>query len=576
MYITNKKTRVLVFYILACSIFAPSPTLLAQTADLILRNGQIYTNNTNQPAAQAIAISKNKIVYVGDNEGVNRWSGEQTHTIELQGHTVIPGIIESHAHFYGLGNSKQNLDLSKIASYNELVEKVSAAIAQASPGDWIVGRGWHQSKWNPPAKPLINGFQTHQQLSEVSPNNPVYLVHASGHAAFANAKAMAIAGIDTNSAFNDGGEIIKDANNQPTGIFTENASELIARHIGAPSSQQRQRAYELAMDEALRFGITSFHDAGSSRQDLQAFNKLGEQGLLRIRLYAMLDGHDTALVNEWLQKKPAIGLYNNHLTVRAIKMWADGALGSRGAWLLEDYSDRPHHRGSATVSMDELERVVNLAFANGYQMAVHAIGDRANREVLDRYAKVIGDTPTSSDHRFRIEHAQHLSLDDIPRFAQLGVIASMQTIHMSSDRPWAIDRLGRKRIEDGAYVWQKLLHSGAIVVNGTDAPVEPINPFANFYAAVTRKTLAGLPQGGYEADQKLSRQQALNSMTLAGAYAAFEEYIKGSIEVGKLADITVLSQDIMRVNESEILNTNAIMTIVDGKVVYQDRSKDWF
>lgn len=544
-----------------------------QEASLVITNANVITLDPKQPTAQAVAISDDRIIYVGDNAQALAMRSASGETLDLAGRTLIPGIIEAHAHFYSLGRSKQNVDLSGVANYPELVATIKTAVAGAQPGDWIIGRGWHQSKWNQTPQPNINGFPTHQALSDVSPNNPVFLVHASGHAAMANQRAMAVAGINAKTDFQGGGEIINDSVGNPTGIFTENASMLISQHIGEPSASQRSQAYHLAMQEALRYGITGFHDAGSSREDLAVFKSLGEQGELAIRLYAMVDGHDTTLVNEWLQQQPAIGLYNNFLTVRAIKLRADGALGSRGAWLLEDYSDRPNHRGSATVAMAELERVAAAAYESGYQMAVHAIGDRANREVLDRFAAVFAKhTDSNKDHRFRIEHAQHLALDDIPRFQQLGVIASMQSIHMSSDRPWAIDRLGLQRIQDGAYVWQKLLQSGAVVVNGTDSPVEPINPFANFYAAITRKTLAGEPEQGYEAEQKMSRLQALTSMTQAAAYAAFEEDTKGSISVGKLADFAVLSQDIMQVAPADILRTKALMTIVGGKTVYKDAS----
>ncbi len=547
---------------------------LAQEANLILHNGNIVTLNEQQPRAQALAISGNKIVYLGDNPGTQQWQSPSTKIIDLNGKTVIPGFIESHAHFYGLGQSKQNLDLSTAKNYAELINKVEQAAKQSAPGDWIIGRGWHQSKWTPQPSPNIKGFQTHQALSAVTPNNPVYLVHASGHAAFANANAMSLAGIDADSSFTEGGEIIKDQNGHPTGVFTENAESLIASHIGKPSSTQRQQAYQLATEEALRYGITSFHDAGSSRIDIKNFRRMGDEGQLRIRLYTMIDGHDTELLNEWLDNKPLINQYDSFLTIRAIKLRADGALGSRGAWLLDDYSDRPDHRGSATMSMPELEAISKHALDNGFQLAVHAIGDRANKEVLDRFQQAFRSAKIDGKRlRFRIEHAQHLSLSDIPRFAQLGVIASMQSIHMSSDRPWAIERLGKQRIDEGAYVWQKLIENGTVIVNGTDAPVEPINPFANFYAAVTRKTLTGTPDGGYEASQKMTREQALRSYTIDAAFAAFEENIKGTIEVGKLADLAVLSQDIMTIPEAELLNTQVLTTIVNGKIVYQQADK---
>ena len=539
-------------------------------ANLILYNGEVVTGNSSQANAQAVAISDNKIIYVGNNDEALSYQTDSSQTIDLAGKTVIPGLIESHAHFYNLGRGKQNLDLSDTANYQALVDKVAEAVARANSGDWIIGRGWHQSKWSPAPSPNVNGFQTHEALSAVAPDNPVYLVHASGHASFVNAKAMQLANINNTTEFTDGGEIIKDDEGNPTGVLTENASALVGSIIGEPSTAQMSNAYELAMQEALRYGITSFHDAGSDAKDLAMFHSLGESHRLQIRLYSMIDGHNDALVQQWLERGPEIGLYNNFLTVRAIKIRADGALGSRGAWLLAEYQDRPGHLGSTTVDLNRLTQITEAAIANNFQMAVHAIGDRANREVLNIFAQQFKQQNTDGQQkRFRIEHAQHLSIDDIPRFSELGVVAAMQSIHMSSDRPWAIDRLGQQRIEEGAYVWQKLLQSGAVIANGTDAPVEPLNPFANFYAAVSRKTLVGTPDGGYEPSQKMTRAQALRSMTLDAAFAAFEENIKGSIEVGKLADLAILSHNIMIVREADLLNTQVLTTIVDGKIVYQ-------
>ena len=422
---------------------------------------------------------------------------------------------------------------------------------------------------------VVKGFQVHDKLSLATPDNPVYLRHASGHAGFANAKAMEIAGVQQLSKESmtqsevEGGEIIRDDLGNPTGIFNERAQALITRNIPEITEEKDEKALELAIKACWRNGITGFHDAGATRGSISLFRQFKERGDLGIRLYVMLTGWDKELLKEWYVKGPEIDTAQNLLTIRSVKLNCDGALGSRGAWLLEEYTDRPGHFGHETLPMDFVLETSKKALKSGFQVCSHAIGDRANREILDRYEKAFMDNPgLISDHRFRIEHAQHLHPEDIPRFAELGVIPAMQAVHMSSDRPWAIDRLGKKRIVEGAYVWQKLLNSGAKIVNGTDVPVEPLNPLASFYASVARKTLEGTPEGGYEPDQKMTREQALRSYTLDAAYGAFEEDIKGSIEVGKLADFTIFSDNIMTIPELDILKTNIEMTILAGEVVY--------
>jgi predicted amidohydrolase YtcJ len=371
--------------------------------------------------------------------------------------------------------------------------------------------------------------------------------------------------INKNTKDSDGGEIFRDISGNPTGIFNETAQG----EIKPPSYtfDEQINALILANSHALKNGITSFHDAGSDFNDIQAYKSLSENNELDIRLYVMLNGRNDSLLNYYYKNGPEIGLYNNHLTIRSIKLYADGALGSRGAWLIDDYEDAEGEYGHVVTPIEILKKVTRDGYNNGFQICTHAIGDRANKEVLDIYEDVFNDN-TYYDHRFRIEHAQHIDLKDIPRFNQLGVIAAVQGIHMASDRPWAIGRLGEQRIIDSAYPWQKLIGNGAIVVNGTDAPVEPLNPIASFYASVSRKTLNKTPIGGYEPDEKMSRYEALKSYTINAAFAAFEENIKGSIEVGKLADFTVLSQDIMSVPEDSILNTKIEMTVVGGKIVY--------
>ncbi len=538
-------------------------------ADLVIRNGTIYTMDEQQPTAEMIAVRDGRIVHVGDDAAADAWIGENSRVLDLAGKTLTPGWIESHAHILMLGRARMKLDLSRAGSYEDLIRMVAEKVKTTPNGEWIIGRGWHQSKWEPPPEPLVKGFQTHEALSRVSPDNPVFLEHASGHAGFANARAMKIAGIAPQRQSDAGGEIIRDAAGNPTGIFTENAQALIRQHIPDRSEKLDRQALELAIEESLANGLTSFRDAASDRDAIRLYHDFLKEGKLGIRLWVMINGQDEELLGEWFTLGPEVGSGDQFLTIRAVKLFADGALGSRGAWLLEPYSDRTGHTGHATISMDRVYQVSSKALRHGFQTCVHAIGDRANREVLDQFEKVFRENPEAArDHRFRIEHAQHISAADIPRFSELGVIASMQGIHLSSDRPWAINRLGEARIREGAYVWQKLLQSGAVVVNGTDAPVEPLNPIECFYASVTRRTLKGEPPGGYEPDQKMTRYQALRSYTLDGAYAGFEEDIKGSVEVGKLADFTVFSQDIMEVTEDRLLDTRVEYTIVGGDIAY--------
>ncbi|MEQ9591837.1 MAG: amidohydrolase [Cyclobacteriaceae bacterium] len=545
-----------------------------EPADMIISGGTIYTMDEGSPQVEAVAVRGEKIVYAGALAGAEDFRGEQTQMIDLKGNAMTPGLIESHGHIMGLGYNELNLDLMDTKSYDEIVERVKDAVSKAEPGEWILGRGWHQDKWDKKPEKMINGFQTHQKLSEVSPDNPVYLGHASGHAGFANAKAMQIAGVNQMSVerlakdLGEGGEIIRDELGNPTGLFNERAQTLIAEYIPENSEETDSKALELAMQACAREGITSFHDAGASRSDIALFKKFRANDDMQTRLYVMVTGRDPQLVYEWIQQGPLIDSAE-YLNIRSIKLNCDGALGSRGAWLLESYSDRANWTGMPTISMDTVLSVSRNAIKAGFQVCAHAIGDRANREVLDRYEIAFKENPEVKDHRFRIEHAQHVHPDDIPRFGQMNVIAAMQAIHLSSDRPWAIDRLGEKRIVEETYVWQDLMNSGAMIINGSDVPVEPINPIASFYASVARKTLKGEPEGGYEPEQKMTREQALRSYTLDAAYGAFQENAIGSIEVGKLADFTIYSQDIMTVPEDKILGTQVTKTIVGGKIVYE-------
>lgn len=544
-------------------------------ATMIIHGGTIYTVDSIQATVSAVAIKENNIIFTGSFQDAKKFKNEQTKILNLEGKTMTPGLIEGHGHFMGLGYNELQLDLINTKSYQEIIDAVAERVKTAKPGEWIIGRGWHQSKWDSIPDYTVKGFQTHHRLSEVSPDNPVYLWHASGHAGFANSKAMDIAGLNSLSVEGiksfeiEGGEVIVDISGSPTGIFNERAQQLIGKHIPENTSESDNKAFNLAIKACYKNGITGFHDAGIDRQTIALFDRMKSEDKMNIRIYAMLTGWDEELLNEWYEK--GVNIDPDHrFTIRSVKLNCDGALGSRGAWLLKPYTDRPDHYGHETLPMEMVKRTALNGLKHGFQVCSHAIGDRANREILDRYEAALNESSKQNvDHRFRIEHAQHLHPDDIPRFAELNVIPAMQAVHLSSDRPWAIDRLGEKRIKEGAYMWQDLLKSGVPIVNGTDVPVEPLNPIASFYASVSRKTLNKTPQGGYEPEQKMTREQALRSYTLDAAYGAFEENIKGSISVGKLADFTIYNQDLMTVDEDDILKTEIAMTIFDGEIVYE-------
>ena len=535
-----------------------------EPADLVLRDGKIVTVDDTNPEAQALAVRGDEIIAIGTNDEVAAYIGEMTQVIELDGQLAIPGFIEGHGHFLGVGNAQMQLRLMDTQNWEEVVSMVAAAVEQAQPGQLIRGRGWHQEKWDPLPEPNVEGFPLHDRLSEVSPDNPVLLTHASGHATFANARAMEMSGITRDTPNPDGGEILRDSRNNPIGVFRETASRLLnaASADAAPPDPRRQA--ELAVAEALSKGVTSFQDAGSSFETVDLLKSMVDDGSLGIRLWVMLRESNEALAARGADYR-MVGYGNNHLTVRAIKRSIDGALGSRGAWLLEPYSDSPESTGLNTTTPESISNTAAWAIANDFQLCVHAIGDRANRETLDIFQRVFEANPDKSDLRWRDEHTQHLHPDDIPRFAELGVIASMQGVHCTSDAPYVVARLGEQRAEQGAYVWKTLLETGAVVSNGTDAPVEDVSPLASYYATVSRKLADG---SVFYPDQRLSRLEALQTYTINAAFAAFEEDIKGSLSVGKLADITVLSKDVMTISEDEIPSTEVVYTIVGGKVMY--------
>jgi predicted amidohydrolase YtcJ len=546
-------------------------------ADLVLRNGRVLTLDPALPQVTAIAISGGRIRALGSDSQIAKEITSNTRVIDLKGRLAIPGFIEGHGHFMDLGEAKMMLNLRGARNWDEIVGMVAVAAKEAKPGEWIRGGGWNQEKWDRKPQPEVRGFPVEEALSRVSPNNPVQLGHTSGHAVFVNKAALARAGITRATPDPPGGQILKDQQGNPTGLMNEKAQLLIAealtRDLARQSSAERearaQKVIDFAAEESLRKGITTFQDAGSPLDVIQRLKARAETGTLPLRLWMMIRTSNAELVKAGTQTR-VIGLGDDFFTVRAIKRMMDGALGSRGAWLLEPYSDLPSSSGLNVEDLKDIEETARYAMKNGFQLAVHAIGDRANREVLDLYERTFlensGSNSTGRDLRWRIEHAQHLNPKDVPRFAQLGVIAAMQGIHATSDAPMVIPRLGAKRAEEGAYVWRSLIDAGAHVANGTDAPVEDVDPIPNFYASVTRRTMDG---EAFFPAQRMSRMEALRSLTAENAYAAFEEKLKGVLKVGMLGDVTVLSQDILAVPEADILKTQVDYTIVGGKVAWE-------
>ncbi|MDX1494354.1 MAG: amidohydrolase [Longimicrobiales bacterium] len=549
--------------VLLAGLAACGPGDASEAADLVLLNGNLVTVDETLPRAQALAARGGRIVALGADADMDAFIGDDTRVIDLEGRTAIPGFVEGHAHYMGVGLSTLQLDLMDVANWDEVVDMVAAAVAEAEPGELITGRGWHQEKWDRRPEPNVDGLPYHQSLSEVSPENPVILTHASGHATYANAYAMELAGITSATADPDGGEIVRDPQGNPIGAFRETASGLLGpARAGAPDPDP-ERVALLAQDEAFSKGITTFHDAGTSFGTAEMYRQMVDDGSLKIRLYVMIRA-DTASLRQNLDAARLVGHGDERLTVRSIKVSIDGALGSHGAWLLEPYNDLPSSAGLNTTPLEVVERTAELAMAHDYQYNVHAIGDRGNRETLDLFQAAYEEAGPG-DYRWRVEHAQHLHPEDIPRFGELGVIASMQGVHATSDGPWVEPKLGEERSREGAYVWQKLLDTGAVIMNGTDAPVEDVDPIASYYATVSRMMATG---ERFYPDQALERMEALRTYTINGAYGAFEEDIKGSLSVGKLADVTVLSQDILSVDEAAIPDTEVVYTIVGGEVVY--------
>ena len=531
-------------------------------ADLVVTNGRIYTADAARPVVDAMAIRAGRIVFVGDRAGAKALTGAQTQVLDLDGQTVIPGMTDAHAHVLGLGQALRNVDLVGTTSYEAVIARVVARAKETPKGEWIIGRGWDQNDWGDTRWP------SHEALSRAVPDHPVYLERVDGHAALANAMAMQRAGLTRASKEPSGGQIVRDSRGEPMGVLIDNAQGLVERSIPAATRAQTKAMIAAAITEMHRWGLTGVHDAGASAQTLELYEELGREGALDLRLYAMISDHAPTL-EAWFRRGPQSGLFDGRLWVRSIKLYQDGALGSRGAALLEPYSDDATTSGLLVSAPAHIREVADRALMAGFQVNTHAIGDRGNRLVLDAYQAALAARPTA-DHRFRVEHAQILHSDDIPRFAALGVIPSMQASHQTSDMYWAGNRLGETRLR-GAYAWRSLLETGTIIPNGSDFPVEYVDPLISFKASVARQDAQGWPVGGWFPEQRMTREEALKSMTIWPAYAAFQERELGSLTPGKHADFVVLDQDLLRIPDAMLSQVRVRSTWFAGRKVYERR-----
>jgi hypothetical protein len=548
---------------------------LENPAELVLLGGYITTVDSDYGNVSAMAINDYKITAVGSDDEISGYIGEQTQVIELNGRFVMPGFIEGHGHYMSLGRSKQILDLNDVGDWSEIVRKVAVAVDKSKPGEWIFGRGWHQDKWQSVPSDAVDGVPINETLNKISAENPVILGHASGHAAFWNDAALEIAGVNDDTLDPEGGTIVRDSTGKATGLMREKAQRLIRgprnEYDGRLTPQQielqnRERA-KLAAEESLRNGITSFHDAGASFETIDFFKKLEAEGELDVRLYVMVRGESNALMDQALPQYKMVSEGNDFLTVRSIKRQIDGALGAHGAWLLDPYLDLPETDGLVLETVEDISGTAEIGVKHGFQVNTHAIGDRANREILDLYENIWQQLDVDGKQlRWRIEHAQHIDPEDVPRFGGLGVIASIQAVHGTSDGPWIPSRLGDIRAKATSQPWRDLFNTGAILTNGTDVPVERINPIASYYSSVTRKMNNG---DTFYPEHKMTRVEAIQTYTINNAYAAFEENLKGTLSPGKYADFIILSNNLLTIDEDLIPSTLVDMTYVGGELKYQ-------
>jgi len=544
------------------------------SADLVLRNGRIITMDNRWPQVSALAVKGDRISAIGSDRDMLRYTGMETQVIDLKGMLTIPGFIEGHGHFYSLGASLMELELRNAENWDAIIALVAAEVKNKKPGTWIVGRGWHQDKWTTKPQPNVGGLPIHHKLSAVSPQNPVFLSHTSGHGVFVNQAAMLASGVSEKSVNPPGGEIVRDENGEPIGMLRENAAQPVRDALKAYQTKRTiqevkvamRQQVKLAAQNAIENGITSFQDMGSTWEELDHLKVMAAEGSLPIRLYMAVQ-EPAVEMEEKLADYRLVGYGNNFLTIRCIgEKVLDGALGTHGGWLLESYTDLPRSFGLNVTPVPEIRHSAELAIKHDYQLAIQGIGDRAARELFNIYEEQFTIHPEKKDLRWRIEHAQVTHPDDLLRYAALGVIPGIQGIFACSDGPWVVDRLGVERTKERGYLFRSMAESGALIMNGTDPPVEEISPIASFHCSITRELSDG---SIFQPEQRLTREQALQSYTINNAFAAFEEDLKGSITPGKLADITVLSKDIMTVPEDEILDTEIVYTILGGEVVYK-------
>ena len=554
---------------------AGDPASKHPIADFVLTNGNIVTVDDANPNAAAIAVIGDRIAAVGSADDIAAYVGEGTEVVDLNGQTAIPGFIEGHGHYTSFGGSLMILDFRYAKSFAEIVSMVAEAAEVTPAGEWIIGRGWHQDKWEIKEDVLVEGLPTHGSLSAATPDNPAMLIHTSGHGVFVNQKAMTLVEMGDDTVAPEGGEIVRDENGKATGMMRESAQDIFrqafsgnqSRRPAGVAEDEMRRMVKLAGEASLRHGITSFQDLGTSFAEVDLLRKMADEGKLPVRLWMAFE-EEAADMDGRLAEYRMVGYGDNFLTVRAIgEKVLDGALGTHGGWLLEPYSDLPRSHGLNVVPIEEIEYSARLAIEHDYQLAIQGIGDRAYRELLNIYEAEFARNPDKTDLRWRIEHAQVIHPDDIDRTVSLGVIPAVQGIFACSDGPWVVDRLGEERTLERGYIFNTLAEAGLVPTNGTDPPVDEIDPIGSFHCSVTRL----LPDGTtFQPQEVYSRERALYSYTMGNAIAAFEEDIKGSLTPGKLADITVLSQDLLTIPDERIMDTEIVMTIVGGKVRYRN------
>lgn len=567
-------TFIVLIFLSACGD-SPDATDTHPLADLVLTNGNVLTVDADQPAARAVAVIGDRIAAVGSSDEIAAWIGAETEVVDLQGQTAIPGLIEGHGHYTSFGGSLMILDFRYAKSFAEIVAMLATAAEETPAGEWIIGRGWHQDKWEVKEDVLVEGLPLHDTLSAATPDHPAMLIHTSGHGVFVNQKAMTLVELGDDTMPPEGGEIVRDENGKATGMMRESAQDVFrqafsghqGRRPAGVAEDEMRRMVMLAGEESLRHGITSFQDMGTSFAEVDLLRKMADEGNLPVRLYMAFE-EQAADMRDRLAEYRMIGYGNDFLTVRAIgEKVLDGALGTHGGWLLEPYSDLARSSGLNVVPIEEIEASAALAMEHDYQLAIQGIGDRAYRELLNIYENEFAKHPDKTDMRWRIEHAQVIHPEDVQRTVDLGVIPAVQGIFACSDGPWVVDRLGEERTKERGYIFNTLAEAGLVPTNGTDPPVDEIDPIASFHCSVTRI----LPDGTkFQPQEVYSRKRALYSYTMGNAIAAFEEDVKGSLTVGKLADITVLSQDLLAVTDEEIMDTEIMMTIVGGKIRYRN------